>query len=366
MNEQAIPAEPGAKPVLTYPCGEAPAPGGAKEIVPGVAWLRMPMPFSLDHINLWAVRDGEGWAVFDTGLQGDETVAAWRAHLGGEGLLAQGLTRVLVTHMHPDHVGMAGWLTRKAGIRLWMTRLEYLTCRSLVADTGRTAPEDALRFYQAAGWDNDAIEVYRARFGSFGKFMHALPDSYRRLRDGERFDIGEHEWRVIVGTGHSPEHACFYCEDLKLLVSGDQVLPRISSNVSVFPTEPDADPMNEWLESLTKLRDEIPDDVLVLPAHNEPFRGLHARLEYLARSQHAALDRLRDGLSKPRRAVDVFALLFSRRIDSEPQLLNMATGESIAHLNYLLHRGEALMERAEDGVAWYRAADLDAGHIRVR
>jgi glyoxylase-like metal-dependent hydrolase (beta-lactamase superfamily II) len=345
-----------AKPVLDYPCGDAPAAGSMLEIAPGVLWLRMPLPFMLNHINLWAVRDGEGWAAFDTGVQSSETAAAWRSLFAGGGALAGGLTRVFVTHMHPDHIGMAGWLTRKFDCRLWMTRLEYLTCRSLVADTGREAPADGVSFYRKAGWDEEAIENYRARFGGFGKLVHALPDSFRRLRDGERMRIGEHEWRVVVGNGHSPEHACFYCPELKLLISGDQVLPRISSNVSVFPTEPDADPMGDWLASLDKLRGEVPDDVLVLPAHNEPFRGLHARLDYLKRSQHQALDRLRAVLVEPRRAVDVFGQLFGRPIGSEPNLLGMATGESVAHLNYLLQRNEAVMEVDADGVAWYRGS----------
>ena len=344
-------------PVLDYPCGEPPAPGAARAIAPGVLWLRMPLPFALDHINLWAVRDGDGWAAFDSGVQSSDTAAAWRKLFAPGGALAQGgLTRLFATHMHPDHVGMAGWLTRKFGCRLWMTRLEYLTCRVLLADTGREAPADGVNFYRAAGWDDDAIENYRARFGGFGKLMHALPDSYRRLRDGETLRIGGHAWRVVVGTGHSPEHACLHSAELKLLVSGDQVLPRISSNVSVFPTEPDADPLGDWLASLDKLRRAVPDDVLVLPSHNEPFRGLHARLDYLARSQRQALDRLRRALAEPKRAIDVFGELFGRPIGTEPNLLGMATGESIAHLNYLLQRGEAVKQADADGVAWYRAA----------
>ncbi|MES2537976.1 MAG: MBL fold metallo-hydrolase [Pseudomonadota bacterium] len=356
MSDDTLINHPASKPVLDYPCGEPPAAGTAREVAPGVLWLRMPLPFALTHINLWAVRDGAGWAGFDTAAQTSEAAAAWRTLFAKDGALAQGgLTRVFVTHMHPDHVGMAGWLTRKFNCRLWMTRLEYLTCRVLVADTGREAPTDAVRFYQRAGWNEEAIEAYRARFGGFGKFTHALPDSYRRLRDNEQLRIGDHDWRVVVGNGHSPEHACFYSPALKLLISGDQVLPRISSNVSVFPTEPDADPMGDWLASLGKMRREVPDDVLVLPSHNEPFRGLHARLDYLESSQHQALDRLRDALAEPKRAVDVFAQLFGRPIGSEPNLLGMATGESVAHLNYLLHRDEAVMEVDADDVAWYRA-----------
>ena len=355
MNDDTLIDPPNPKGLLDYPCGAAPAVGGAREIVPGILWLRMPLPFVLTHINLWAVRDGEGWSVFDSGLQSSETAAAWSKLCGNGGALQQRrIMRVVVTHMHPDHVGMAGWLTRKFDCRLWMTRLEYLTCRVLVADTGREAPNDGVEFYRKAGWDEEALENYRARFGGFGKFTHALPDSYRRLQDGELLRIGDHEWRVVVGHGHSPEHACFYNTELKLLISGDQVLPRISSNVSVFPTEPDADPMGDWLASLDKLRREVPDDVLVLPSHNEPFRGLHARLDSLAHGHHRALDRLRRALAEPKRAVDVFGELFGRAVSSEPSMLGMATGESVAHLNYLLHRGELAQDVGADGVAWYR------------
>jgi len=347
---------PGTRPELEYPCGDAPEVGSAREIVPGVMWLRMPLPFSLDHINLWAVRDGDGWAVFDSGVHSTETARAWRTLFAESGPLGQGgLRRVFVTHMHPDHIGMAGWLTRRFDCRLWMTQLEYLSCRVLVADTGREAPDEAVRFYRRAGWDDDGIEFYRTRFGTFGKMTYALPESYRRIHDRERIRIGEHEWQVVVGTGHSPEHACFYCPELKLLISGDQVLPRISSNVSVFPTEPDADPLHGWLDSLDRLRRTIPDDVLVLPAHNEPFRGIHARLTHLARGHASSLERLRRRLEQPRRVVDVFSALFARPIDG-PHLLSLATGESIAHLNYLLRRGEATVSVDDDGVAWYQGA----------
>lgn len=201
MRDDTLIDHPEAKPVLDYPCGEPPPAGLGREIAPGVLWLRMPLPFALNHINLWAARDGEGWAAFDSGVQTSETAAAWRSLVGSGGALAQGgLTRLFVTHMHPDHVGMAGWLTRKFDCRLWMTRLEYLTCRVLVADTGREAPNDGVSFYRRAGWDEEALENYRARFGGFGKFTHALPDSYRRLHDGERLRIGNHEWRVVVGN----------------------------------------------------------------------------------------------------------------------------------------------------------------------
>ena len=338
---------------LSYPFAAVPGPGEAVEVAPGVRWLRMPLPIVLDHINVWALEDGAGWTVVDTGVRVNAIVEAWEQAFAGP-LGGRPATRVICTHMHPDHVGMAGWLTQRFDVRLWMSRLEYFACRMLVADTGRPAPEDGVRFYRAAGWDEAAIEQYRARFGGFGRAVHELPMSYRRIMDGEEIVIGERAWRVVVGNGHSPEHVCLHQPELKLLIAGDQVLPKISSNVSVFPTEPDADPLGDWLSSLARLKREVPDDVLVLPAHGEPFRGLHARLDALAAGHEVSLARLLTRLDEPKRAVDVFGALFGRRIG--PELLGMATGESLAHLKHLETRGQAVRETGEDGVWRWRAA----------
>jgi glyoxylase-like metal-dependent hydrolase (beta-lactamase superfamily II) len=253
--------------------------------------------------------------------------------------------------MHPDHIGMAGWLTRQYDCRLWTTRLEYVTCRMLVGDTGREAPADGVRFYRAAGWTEEALGHYKARFGGFGKAVYALPDSYRRVHDGEELRIGEQLWLAVIGRGHSPEHLCLYCPELKVLISGDQVLPRITSNVSVFPTEPDADPLSEWLESLATIKERIPDDVLVLPSHNEPFRGLHARLDALIAGHERRLARVYEELAARKRAVDLFGALFRRHVGVDS--VGLATGESLAHLNCLIARGMAARELDADGIAWY-------------
>lgn len=340
---------------LDYPFTEVPLPGTAQPVAPGVHWIRMPLPYALDHINLWALDDGDGWTIVDTGTRTDAVAEAWRA-LFAKVTDGRSISRIVCTHMHPDHVGMAGWLARKFGARLWMTGGEYLHCRVMVGDTGREAPPEAIDFYRRAGWAEAAIETYRARFGNFGKHIHPLPDGFRRLVDGEEIAIGGQPWRVVVGHGHSPEHACLYSESQKLLISGDQVLPRISSNVSVYPLEPDANPMQGWLDSLDKLQREVSDAVLVLPSHNEPFRGLHRRLDALRRGQHNALARLKRTLAEPKRAIDVFGALFARQIpESNVPLLGMATGESIACLNWLLARGEAVRELRDDGAYWYRA-----------
>jgi glyoxylase-like metal-dependent hydrolase (beta-lactamase superfamily II) len=337
---------------LTYPFGATPEPGQVLSVAPGVLWLRMPLPFSgLNHINLWALEDDGGWTLADTGMQTPDTALYWQQALAGP-LARRAVTRVICTHMHPDHMGMAGWLTRQHDCPLWTTRLEYLTCRVLVADTGREAPPDGLRFYQAAGWDEEALASYKARFGGFGKAVYALPDSYRRIVDDENLTIGGRAWRAVIGRGHSPEHLCLYCAELGVLISGDQVLPRITSNVSVFPTEPEANPLQEWLDSLAAIGKRVPDDVLVLPSHNEPFRGLHARLAMLISGHEQRLARMHEELAQPKRAIDVFGVLFRRTVG--PDMLIMATGESVAHLNCLIARQLVVRELDAAGVAWYR------------
>lgn len=342
-----------ARPQLVYPLGEPPPAGEAREIAPGVHWVRMPLPFVLQWINLWLIEDGEGWTVVDTGMALEQSREYWRAIFEAT-LKGKPVTRVICTHMHPDHMGLAGWICRKFGAELWMSRLEYITGRMLVADTGREAPEEGVQFYRAAGWDEDLLGSYKVRFGGFGKAVSKMPDAYRRISDGDVIQIGGRTWRVITGNGHCPEHACLWQEELKLFISGDQVLPRISSNVSVFPTEPEGDPLSDWIASCKKLLGAVPNDVLVLPSHNEPFQGLHERLNNLIEGHEKALARVLHRLQQgPKRAIDLFGALFARKIGAD--LVGMATGESIAHLNCLIGRGLARRETGEDGVARYVA-----------
>jgi glyoxylase-like metal-dependent hydrolase (beta-lactamase superfamily II) len=353
MHAQDVDSAAGAA-ALTYPFESVPETGQAVTVAPGVLWLRMRLPMAgLNHINIWALEHGPGWTLIDTGMQTPDTIGAWQSAFAGP-LGQRPLTRVICTHMHPDHIGMAGWLTELHGCRLWTTRLEYITCRMLVADTGRDAPADGVRFYRAAGWDEEALAQYKERFGNFGRAVYRMPDSYRRIVDGEELGIGGRAWRAVVGRGHSPEHLCLHCPELRVFISGDQVLPRITSNVSVFPTEPDADPLSEWLGSLATIRSRVPDDVLVLPSHNEPFRGLHARLGALIAEHEERLTRVAEALAAPKRAVDLFSVLFRRRIG--PDMLIFATGESIAHLNCLVARHQAACEVDSSGVTWYRRA----------
>ena len=336
---------------LQYPCGAPPEPGEATEVADGVLWLRSPLPMALNHINLWALRDGDGWTVVDTGLNYPAAREGWEAVFAGA-LAGRPVRRVICTHMHPDHVGLAGWITDRFGAPLLMSRLEYVTMRMLVSDAG-PAPEEGARFYQACGWSEEQIEHWRSRYGLFGKGVSAPPVAFTRLTAGEAIEIDGRPWRLVGGDGHSPEHICLLREEDGVFISGDQVLPRISSNVSVWPTEPEADPLSDWLTSLERLKREVPADVLVLPSHGEPFRGVHARLDALIRGHEISLKRLVRTLAEPKRAIDVFGCLFARPIGDG--LLGMATGESLAHLNCLVRRGQAIRETDADGVWRWRA-----------
>ena len=348
---------------LVYPFAEslpdgAPEMGQPFQVADGVYWLRVPLPFLLNHINLWLLRDGEGWTVVDTGYRSPEVEACWENVFSGL-FGGRPITRVVVTHYHPDHVGQAGWLVRRFDARLWMTRTEFLYCRMLALDTWEEPPAEAIRFFHEAGVPDDKIHLYRRRSGSaFRQGVSRLPISVRRIHDGEVLTVDGAEWRVVVGRGHAPEHASLWCPERKFLLSGDQVLPRISSNVSVHPTEPAANPLEEWLESCAQFRALVPNDTLVLPAHNAPFYGLHARLSALIDGHEQNLDALEALCAAPKRATEVFPALFKRPIGDEQ--LFLAVGESLAHLNCLIGRGRLVREVGPDGVARYQAAQARA------
>jgi len=335
---------------VRYEFDSHPDIGQVMQVAPGIHWLRMFLPFSLSHINLWLLEDGEDWAVVDTGVGIDQCKDIWKDTFK-TALHGRPISRVFVTHLHPDHVGCAGWLSRQFDAPLWMSREEYLLARILVADTGRETPQEGDQFYLAAGFAPEQLSHYHKMFGFFGKFVTSLPEAFRRLQHGDEIAVGNYRWRVIVGNGHSPEHACFYNDENNLLISGDQLLPTISSNVSVFPTEPDANPLADWLTSLQMLKENVPADVLVFPAHGKPFRGAHARIDSLADEHQVALEKLHKCCQHPKRAIDVFPALFRSKIDNKN--LIMATGESIAHLSYLCKQGRLSVTRDDAGVNWY-------------
>ena len=337
---------------LTYPWGRSNPPEARTpfEVADGVWWVRFPMPMSLDHINIWLLEEEDGWTVVDTCLAMPEAKAIWE-DLCSEFMGGKPINRVICTHMHPDHIGLAGWLCDRFDCELWMTREEYLMCQLMASYTGKEAPAEALKFYRSAGYEDDQIDEYQRRFGAFGSMISPIPHKFTRLTDRETLTIGGRYWQVIVGAGHSPEHACLYCPALKLLIAGDQVLPRITPNVSVFPTEPDGNPLAEWMDSNARLLRILPNDLLVLPAHQTPFTGLHVRVNQIIDSHRVDLQSIYDYLAEPKRVVDCFPSLFTREIG--PKLIGLATGETLANLNLLLHRGNISRTRDSEGVHWY-------------
>jgi glyoxylase-like metal-dependent hydrolase (beta-lactamase superfamily II) len=353
MATRALTDDPTERDGLVYPFGEVtPQPGELIEVAPGLSWWRLPMSGPLKHVNGYVLDGQEGVTVVDTGFNNDTGVAAWRALLDGP-LGGKRIAQVLCTHFHPDHVGLAGWLCRQHDAPLVMTRTEWLQLRMLCADSRDTIPDEMIAFWQAAGWGQAQIDHASARgWGNFQRIVSRLPLGFRRIADGDILPIGDTRWQVVIGSGHSPEHACLLDRDRGILLAGDQVLPRISSNVSLGVSEPDGDPLGDWLASIAKLK-TLPDDLLVLPGHGDPFTGLHVRLDQLDAEHRDRLDAVAAHLVEPRRAVDCFGQLFRRPIG--PDVLGMATGEALAHLRRLEVEGRAVRENRE-GVWWFSAA----------
>nr|WP_310522713.1 MBL fold metallo-hydrolase [Polymorphobacter sp.] len=332
---------------LHYPFGRwVPEHGAMFEVAPGVHWTRMGLPFGLDHINLWVLDAGDGWAIVDTGVNLGASKKAWETLFAGP-MAGKPVTRVIVTHYHPDHLGLAGWLCARWNVPLEIARTEYLLARTLTLDIRDAPPPEAVDFSIRAGWPEEAVAGMRQKpGGSFHKIVSPLPAGFKRIRDGDVLSIGARKWTIVTGRGHAPEHSCLVSED-GIMISGDQVLPRITSNVSVYPTEPYADPLGDWLESIETLRG-IDPGVLVLPAHNEPFTGLHTRLDQLRDDHVDKLDKLLALCAEPRTAFESFSTLFRKPIGESDY--GIATGEAVAHLHWLEERGRIRRILGEGGV----------------
>ncbi len=343
---------------LHYPWGDTlPATGATLELRPGVRWLRMQLPFALNHINLWLLRDvqdgNEGWTIVDCGIDNTDTRAAWE-HIFSHELQGLPVLRVICTHMHPDHIGLAHWLcerwsTPQRECRLWISSTDWNVARIASQSTTGFGGDAAAQFFALHGLtDADALTQVRARSDYYSRLVPAVPARYRRLMDGMVLEIGGQAWRCIAGYGHAPEHMALHCAEQALLISGDMVLPRISTNVSVVDVEPEADPLRLYLKSIERFRD-LPADTLVLPSHGKPFTGLQVRIDQL--QQHHA-DRLAETLAacaeRPHSAADLLPVLFKRALDLHQT--TFAMGESLAHLHLLLYQGRLRAAAGADGV----------------
>jgi glyoxylase-like metal-dependent hydrolase (beta-lactamase superfamily II) len=344
---------------LSYPQGEAlPASGRTLEVAPGVRWVRMALPFALDHINLWLLRDEQGgrqgWAIVDCGITNDATRTAWEQVFAGE-LDGLPVLRVIVTHMHPDHMGLAHWLTERWGVRLWISATDYNVARlASTATTGFGGASAALFMASHGLTDPESIEKIKARTNYYASMVPKVPSQFRRLLDGDALRIGAHDWVCRVGYGHAPEHMALHCTGLNLLISGDMVLPRISTNVSVIDIEPEANPLPLYLDSIERLR-ALPHDTLVLPSHGRPFGGLHTRIDQLeAHHDERFAEVMHACAQAPRHAAELLTVLFKRRLDLHQT--TFAMGESIAHLHALWQAGRLSRRVGDDGIYRFSAA----------
>ena len=331
---------------INHPFPDAPAPGEATEVAPGILWMRLPLPMALDHVNVYALDDGTGWTLIDTGMATDQTRAIWRQLLDGP-LAHRPVHRVIVTHHHPDHVGLAGWFQSR-GATLLMPRTAWLYARRLVLDEHPLPPPEAQLFYRRAGLPADMLARRAAeRPFNFCDVVDPLPLGFAALHDGGSITMGGRDWTIRFGSGHAPDHATFWSGDLVL--GGDQLLPGISANIGVYPTEPDADPLTDWLDSCRRFQPLATDAQLILPGHKLPFTGLPLRLGQMIDNHLGALDRLIDHLTAPRTAADCFLPLFRREITGPAH--GMALVEAVAHLNHLLRHGRVQRHLSPNG-AW--------------
>jgi len=334
---------------IRYPHEIPPAEGEVIEVAKGILWMRLPLPMRLDHVNIYALEDGDGWCIIDTGFHSKRSIAVWEKLLTGP-LAGKPVTRVLVTHHHPDHMGMAGWFIKHHGAALWTTRTAWLFSRMLTLDEQAEWPAETIEFYRRSGMAEDVLQGRLAeRPFNFADVVHHMPLGFHRIKEGDEITIGTRRWRVLIGNGHAPEHATLWSLDDNIVIAGDQIIPGISSNLGVYATEPEADPVQDWLSSCERFAAIATDEHFVLPGHKLPFTGLPDRMRQLIDNHHSALDRLLDHLDTPKTAGQCFQPLFKRKIGAGEY--GLALVESVGHLNHL-HQIGKVVRRACDSGAW--------------
>jgi len=340
---------------LEYPFPDSPPAGSISEVAPGVFWVRMPLPFALDHINLWLISDGVGWVVVDCGYATDDSRSSWE-HILGHHLAGRPVNRIIVTHCHPDHIGLCGWLCEQYGLVPHLTKAEFLLAHAAYHRIGGTELAGLRDLSERHGLAGERLAAMGSDEDHYRRGVASLPNAFHRIKHGDELLIGGRNWRVIVGYGHAPEHAALYCEQLSVLISGDMLLPRITTNVSVWPMEPEGDPLDEFLSSLDSFL-ALRSETLVLPSHGLPFRGMHGRIAELHRHHQQRLETIADVCEGPTTAAQLLPLLYERRLDDYQ--LFFAMGETIAHLNYLARRRVLDRTEGSDGICRFLRRSVD-------
>jgi glyoxylase-like metal-dependent hydrolase (beta-lactamase superfamily II) len=333
---------------LAFPVPEPPAPHELLEIAPGILWARIPLPFRLDHINVYLIDDGDGWAILDTGLGNEATRAIWEAMAGGA-LAGRRFTRLIVTHHHPDHIGLAGWLCERFGVPLLTSETAYLFCQNVSLSPGALDAKPYRDFYLRHGLDEGVTQRVATQGHAYLKMVSGLPPTFERLVAGDTLQIGGRSFDVLTGNGHAPEQVMLYCAADNIFLAADQVLAKITPNISVWAVNPKGDPLGLYLRSLGELRQRLPVDTLVLPGHQLPFYGLHTRAgELIAHHEKRCAMIAEACRAASHSAAELVPVLFPRQLD--PHQMSFAFSETLAHVNYMLRRGE---------LAWAEAGDVE-------
>ena len=332
---------------IRYPWETPPENGAMTEIAKSVYWLRLPLPMKLDHVNIYVLDDGDGWTLIDTGMKSQMVLGMWQHLLEGP-LSGKPVKRVVATHHHPDHIGLHGWFVEEFGAEYISTQVAYLTARMLTLDVQDSYTPSQIDFYRRAGMRADLLAARETdRPFNFSDMVYPIPVGFTRIQEGGVIEMGGRTWDIRVDHGHAPDHASFWSRDDNLVLSGDQIIPSISSNIGVYPTEPDANPLAEWMQSCSRLKAFARADHLVLPGHKLPFIGMQLRLKQLLENHYGALDRLRLDLKAPKTAGEVMFAVFKRNISDGEYSLGLL--EALAHCNYLWHAGEVSRTLDRDG-----------------
>lgn len=334
-----------AQPPLTFPWEEPPGCGEAIEVVEGILWVRLPLPMRLNHVNVYVLDEGDYWTIIDTGMDLASGREAWAALLSGP-LADKPVGRVVLTHHHPDHLGLLGWFADQ-GAEIWATRLGWTLGRMLQLDHNDLPPPQQIAFRRLAGMPEDMLAAFAGETPfNFSQCTAPIPLGYNVIAEGDTIRMGGRDWKVHFGHGHAPDHATFWTDGIVL--AGDQIIPGISSNVGVYPSEPEANPLHDWLQSCRRFRDLVGDE-LILPGHKTPFHGGAFRLTQLIENHEHALDRILGALADgPRTAAQLFTPIFKREIGGTQY--GLALAESVAHMNYL-HQAGRVTRTLSDG-AW--------------
>lgn len=333
---------------LVHPFPEAPKPGQVIEVAPGILWARMPLPFRLDHVNVYLIDDGDGWAALDAGIGDETTRAAWEALLAGP-LSGTRLTRLIVTHFHPDHIGLAGWLSQRFDLPLLTSQTSYLGCLNVSLSPGKLDAKPYRDFYLRHGLDAATTSVVTTRGHEYLKMVTDLPPTFKRIVAGDQLTFGKRTFSVLTGDGHAPEQVMLYCESEKLFLAADQVLAKISPNVSVWAVDPEGDPLGLYLRSLLALSDRLPADTLVLPGHQLPFYGLQARIAELIDHHKGRCAAIANACrNAPKSAAELVPVIFHQPLD--PHQMSFAFSEVLAHVNFMLSQGDLIWVEPKDGV----------------